>query len=824
MAFCIQEWSRVLCQIDSCSLPKVISVISTLIASCSLRSVFSGCLAIVLLASISTSVRAEEKEENRYAQFYGFSGVELYKLDERAFGLSAGDFDSDGLNDVMTVDNRTSCLRLFRQQKEAETEKPRSGRSINDLKSDWRFEVRQISVDKQIAGLICNDFNHDGRIDAAYIGTPDSLVVRYQPEKGKTEWSQKWSVRLPDLAPASWMIASGDLNGDKRADIAVLGKNVTYIILQSAEGTMQTPLPLINTSTQLSLIQVADLDGDGLDDLSYQANEGSDRGLCARLQTKDGRLGPEVRFDLHQPRSVTLYDVDQEPGKELLTVDSRTGRVQISRLTKIEPASGELPTRLVQFGIGEASGSRERAIAIGDIDGDKLNDVVVTDPENAQVLVYRQNGIDGLDTAETYPSLLGASDICVADVDRDGTSEVVLMSETEAVIAVSRFQDGRMSFPQTVARPLEGFDLAAIQCLKGESSSRLAVCQKKGSGGSTQVKLQYLAVSPDATWGEASTTQTLDSKAMGARGVDLMTIDATGDKIDDLLVVPNGAGNKGVYLVSGAVNEKDAAATAKIEPLNLGTSSAGELFTKDGALYVAREAFARKMVYRGSEWTVADQFNAGESKARISGVAVLNLDDSDGDEIVLIDMGVKKLRILKESNGLYRAWKEAELGSLRFSSAHVADLNGDGKDDLLLFGQQQFAVLYSGRLDSNLQEIASYESDREDAYAADVIAGDLNGDGKVDLAVIDTSIDGIELLHFNVDKGLKAATHFRVFEEKRLVTESNSRGTEPREGLVADVTDDGRHDLILLCHDRLIVYPQDSGEPAVETTATSVKP
>ena len=178
---------------------------------------------------------------------------------------------------------------------------------------------------------------------------------------------------------------------------------------------------------------------------------------------------------------------------------------------------------------------------------------------------------------------------------------------------------------------------------------------------------------------------------------------------------------------------------------------------------------------------------------------------------MLVDIGIRKLRILKRASGVYRAWKEVDLGTANFNSSHVADLNGDNKDDLLLFGNQQFAVLYSGGLNVEVEEVATYESDRDDAYAADVIAGDVNGDSAVDLVVIDTSIDGVELLSLSPDEGLQTATHFRVFEEKRLVSKAKSRGTEPREGLIVDVTGDGHKDLVLLCHDRLIVYPQDDG-------------
>jgi hypothetical protein len=251
--------------------------------------------------------------------------------------------------------------------------------------------------------------------------------------------------------------------------------------------------------------------------------------------------------------------------------------------------------------------------------------------------------------------------------------------------------------------------------------------------------------------------------------------------------------------------------------LDLGTSTAGRVFVVNEQLLIARDSFARAMSFDESGWKVVDQFNAGESSARIEGVASLDLDGVEGDEIVLVDTGVKQLRILRRQDGLYRPWKEVDLGNQPFTSTLVGDFNGDKKNDLALMSGQQFAILYSGRSESDLQEVASYEPGRDDAYPADVIAGDINGDGQIDLTMIDTSIDGLSILNFDAAKGIREATHFRVFEEKRLVSSDTDRGTEPREGIIADVTADGRSDLILLCHGRMIVYPQDGGEEKTST-------
>jgi len=57
------------------------------------------------------------------------------------------------------------------------------------------------------------------------------------------------------------------------------------------------------------------------------------------------------------------------------------------------------------------------------------------------------------------------------------------------------------------------------------------------------------------------------------------------------------------------------------------------------------------------------------------------------------------------------------------------------------------------------------------------------------------------------------ATGFPIFETK-IFSAGEVREFEPHQMLAADVTGDGREDLVLLCHDRVLVYPQDPGSDA----------
>jgi hypothetical protein len=54
------------------------------------------------------------------------------------------------------------------------------------------------------------------------------------------------------------------------------------------------------------------------------------------------------------------------------------------------------------------------------------------------------------------------------------------------------------------------------------------------------------------------------------------------------------------------------------------------------------------------------------------------------------------------------------------------------------------------------------------------------------------------------------AMRFKVFEQKSYHDRERGKpSVEPRELKIADVTGDGKEDLVTVIHDRIIVYPQD---------------
>ena len=239
-------------------------------------------------------------------------------------------------------------------------------------------------------------------------------------------------------------------------------------------------------------------------------------------------------------------------------------------------------------------------------------------------------------------------------------------------------------------------------------------------------------------------------------------------------------------------------------------------------LLVAQKNFARSLVFsEGRIWSVIDQYNAKSTENQILAVAAFDLEagaSANRPSILLLDGKKSQLQMLKAgSDKTYRVENELDVGQWN-SAAHLkmlfAPLTGGEVESLLLFDSKKFALvtpLTGKSVAQNLEQQFSYETKIKNGIYGNLTAGDINSDGRTDIVMVEYGRSHIEILALDAGTKPVPAMRFKIFEQKSY-RDSKPRpkaAAEPRELTIADVTGDGKADLVTVIHDRIIIYPQD---------------
>jgi len=767
--------------------------------------------AAVTLIGLAAGPGRTRAEEPRLAEYFGFLPLEVYKLDTRINHLTVKDFDGDKTEDVAVSNNGRSRIDLLLSRKKA----PDDGSTpaflkpeVNQIVGDRRMRQVSVPVNKEIVSLATGDFNGDGKPDLAFYGTPAELIVLINGGEGRFDNAGARRISTGEAVESGTALTVGDLNRDGRDDLALLGANELIVVYQGEKGKLGEPERLPHTASSPRMLRAADLDGDGGDDLVI-LDSGTDDPLRVRFSTEGGKLGPEQRFFIEPPRAIAFAQIDGRPGVELLTVENQSGRVKVLTLDEAEAGDVGQRGRLTFYPLPPGT-ERGRSLALGDLDGDGKTDVVVTDPANAQFLVYRQKDKSGLSAGQTYPGLVGGSTVKLADLDGDGKAEVIVLSAQEKQIGRSVLADGRLTFPAPL--PLSGEPVALdVADLDGDKAPEVVYVARSSANGNDVFALRAVRREKTGTFVPYRWGQDDSVPLKGLPGVPpaLRVADVNRDGQPDFLIF--NAFGPPTLLLGRAGGEPPAPAGGSLGPL-AGVSPTGLSLTdlNGPALVVAQNTFARNLLLdKSGRWEVKDQYNTGRGNAQVVGAAAIDTDGDGKKEIVLLDKTSKSLLFLDLKDGVYRPGGSLPLGSIDFQGMEVADLDGDGKDDLLVAGTDRFGVMLTGRKGQRMRPLASYEPTRTEARLGDLIAADVNGDGKTDVVLTDTAEHFLEIVTYAGKAELNRALSFKVFERKSF--RGGSDAMEPRDLAVGDVDGDGRQDLVLIVHDRVLVYRQDVG-------------
>jgi hypothetical protein len=776
-------------------------------------------LLAVLAVGPGASAQVIKKGE-RLADYFGFQPLELYKLEHRISNLTLRDLDGDKVEDIIVSNNARSRIDLLLSTKKPDDDQSNRPfrKDPNDLQYDRRMRLASIPVNKEIVSIDTGDFNGDGKPDLVVYGTPAEVEILLNEGPGRFGSPRK--VTTGEGVERASALTVADLDRDGRDDIVLLAEHELVFVYQTATGTLSEPERVPHTADNPWLVRALDVDGDGARDLLILDTAG-EQPIHIRFGTPEKKLGPEQRFAVEVPRAVAFGNLDDQPGTEILTIENQSGRSRVLSLDRSGTDEANKRGRLAFFALPQGN-ERGRSLAVGDLDGDGKKDIVVTDPSNAQVWAYLQSGRSGLGAGQTFPSLVGARTARLADLDGDRKDEVYVLSEQEKQIGQSVFTKGRLSFPTPL--PLPGEPVAMeLADLDGDKTPEILYVARTRPGADV-FELRALAREKSGSfrpyrWGDTAAVTLPDVKAVPAA---IESFDVNADNQPDLMIFNQYGAPQ---LLLGRKGEPPRPFTGGLGPLTGASPSSISRMSLDGpALIVAQNTFARRVVLDDKgHWNIKDQYNSGRNSAAIQGAAALDTDGDGTKEIVLLDRTSKSLLFLTQKDGVFRPGGTLPIGPINFQGLYVADFDGDGRDDLLIAGSDRFGVLQTGQKGLRLKTIASYEAKRNEARLADLAAGDVNGDGVPDVVFTDVGEQSLEIASFAGDKDLLHAITFRVFERKNFRNVGDVM--EPRDLALGDVNGDGRSDIVLIVHDRVLVLRQDVGPaPGAKPARPAEKP
>jgi uncharacterized protein (TIGR03437 family) len=230
--------------------------------------------------------------------------------------VAVGDFNHDGIPDLAVTVARSTIARPFAP----------ATIMVFLGKGDGTF-LAPISSDSPVVSiwsLVTGDFNKDGRADLAVINSsgttaPDQIVVFLGKGDGTFPSTQTYSAGMGAFA-----LAAGDFNQDGASDIAIANLAGISLLLGKANGAMVAGVSItsFSGSSPVSLV-AADLNGDGKLDLVGGVYSG---GVTVLIGHGDGTFAPPVIYPSGTDRysdafSVAVGDINGDGIPDIVSSD-----------------------------------------------------------------------------------------------------------------------------------------------------------------------------------------------------------------------------------------------------------------------------------------------------------------------------------------------------------------------------------------------------------------------------------------------------------------------------------------------------------------------
>jgi|GEM_PF-1329996 len=294
------------------------------------------------------------------------------------------------------------------------------------------------------------DVDNDGKTDVVVVNYNDNLISVYHNTStpGAIDGATVTHVAAFSGGATPQGVALGDADGDGRLDIAInnYGNNTVYIYRNlSSPGVVSFESPYGYSTGYYPVTGLAfqDFDLDGKVDLAF-TNSGDATFSVMKNVGSPGAINFNTRVDYYygaNPQGLVAGDLDGDGKPDIAIANRDAYTVTVFRNTSsygvIDASSFELTPTL-------SAGAGPHFITMGDLDADAKPELVVANTYNNTIYIYKNTSTPGTidfgggiyqHATASYPY-----GVTIGEVNGDGQPDIVVGHQVDNLISV--FQNG----------------------------------------------------------------------------------------------------------------------------------------------------------------------------------------------------------------------------------------------------------------------------------------------------------------------------------------------------------------------------------------------
>jgi hypothetical protein len=747
--------------------------------------------------------------------------------------VAIGDVNGDGRNDVVMTTSfyfdpeNDYHIFVFLQNSSGELNPPIK------YPTNSSYANGPVSID-------IGDVNHDGKADVVVGNSGDNIEIFLQNASGGLDPG----VSYPTVNSLSIKIA--DLNNDGLLDVVGIGwgTDTLDVLLQNLGGTLNPPVTHSVTHGGYDEVDVGDVNNDGLTDIIVMSGQGLSPNLGVLLQQTNGSFSAPIYYELGEDeltQGVAVGDVNGDNLRDVVVTYG--GNRPYSKIGVLL----QNRTRTLQPAVSFDSYDCPEPVVIADINNDSKKDIIVAHGGWLALGVYLQGTNGSLLPEELYPlpyaTHYNPQGLAVGDINGDGLNDVVIADYNHGLVVL--YNIGGPAIPNIDVSPSP---VSFGSVFVGNSSSQNITIYNRGTGALTISTIEIMGpnaadfgqtnacseVGPGSTCtinatfiatteGEKNATLTITSNdpdtpvlqvtflayagrplfdpyvyfPTGSQPVAVAIGDVNGDGRNDVVMTttfyfdPENDYHIFVFLQnsSGELNPPTKYPTNSSYTNGSESIDIGDVNHDGRADVVVGNSRSNIEVFLQN---AAGRLNPGISYPTVNSTSIKIADlNSDGLlDVVGIGWGTNTLDVLlQNSGGTLNSPATYSVTHGGYDEVDVGDVNNDGLTDIIVMSGQGLSPNFGVLLQQANGTFSGpvYYQLGEDELTQGVAIGDVNGDNLRDVVVTyggnwPSSKIGVFLQ--NATGILRPAISYDSYDI-------------PEPVVIADVNNDGRQDVIL---------------------------